>query len=296
MSAWVLVPKPGCGTKIKLSSLLKTDKAFLAWIHSLPDLDLGKKRAAEQERTAAIHSLKQRGFAELTIQRLRRIVSGLNLVVYGVGLAGFLIRDPDHVLTWALVALPWVAILLVAHFAPYYRFGGPKNSPLPDLSLVLIIPGLFLALRALPGIAPVGWQGPLLLTVCGSAMLVGPALWCDPWLKRHRGTAVLLLILCCGYGYGAGIQVNALLDRSTPQKYRVIVTGKNVSHGKSTSYHLKLAPWGPNVSGQDLLVSNSQYAGTKTGDTVCMLLRSGALRVAWSELGHCDDAYRRTAP
>jgi hypothetical protein len=57
-----------------------------------------------------------------------------------------------------------------------------------------------------------------------------------------------------------------------------------------------LAPWGPNVSGQDLLVSNSQYAGTKTGDTVCMLLRSGALRVAWSELGHCDDAYWRTAP
>ena len=291
MSAWVLVPKPGFGAKIKLSSLLRTDKAFLAWIHSLPDLDLGKQRAAAQERTAAIHSLKQRGFSESTIQRLGRIAGGLNFAAYGLGLASFLISDPHHVLTWAMVALPWVAVLMVAHFAPYYRFGGPRKNPLPDLSIVLIIPGLFLTLRALQGIAPVGWEGPLLLTVFGSAILVGLAFWCDPWLKQHRGTAVLLLILCCGYGYGAGMQVNALLDQSTPRAYRAIVTVKHVSHGKSTSYHLNLAPWGPEVSGQDLMVSYSQYVAVKTGDTVCMLLRSGALRVAWSELGRCEGAY-----
>jgi hypothetical protein len=290
-SGWVMVPKAGFGGKIKLSMFLKTDKDFLAWIHSLPDLDLGKKRAAEQEKTEAIAALKQRGFSQLTIQRLRRAASGLNWVVYGLGLASFFMRDPDHVLTWALVALPWVAILLVAHFAPYYRFGGPRNSPLPDLSLLLIIPGLFLTLRALQGIAPVGWEGPLLLTVFGSAILVGLAFWCGPWLKKHPGTTVLLLILCCGYGYGAGIQANALLDQSTPKTYRVIITGKNVSHGKSTSYHLKLAQWGPNVNGQDLMVSYSQYAAAKPGDTVCMLLRSGALRVAWSELGRCEGAF-----
>jgi hypothetical protein len=290
MSAWVLVPKPGFGGKIKLSTLLKTDKEFLTWIRSLPDLDVGKRRAREQERTKAIVSLKQRGFAELTIQRLRRIAGGLNLAVYGLGLASFFLRDPNHVLMWAMIALPWVAILLVAKFAPYYRFGGPRNSPLPDLSLVLIIPGAFLTLHALQGIAPVGWEGPLFLTVVGSAILVGLAFWCDPWLKQHQGTAVLLLILCCGYGYGAGLEVNALLDRSTPQTHRVIITAKHVSHGRSTSYHLNLARWGPRVSGQDLMVSYSQYAAVKPGDSVCMLLLPGALRVAWSELGRCDDS------
>ena len=288
MSAWVLVPKPGSGGKIKLSTFLKSDKEFRAWILSLPDLDLGKKRAAEQERTKAIASLKQRGIAELTIQRLRRIAGGLNLTVYGLGLASFFIRDPYHVMTWAMVALPWVAILLVANFAPYYRFGGPRNSPLPDLSLALVIPGLFLTLSALQRIAPIGWKGPLSLTVFGSAILAGLALWCDPWLKKRRGTVALLLILCCGYGYGGGMQVNALLDPSTPQSYRVIVTAKHVSHGRSRTYHLILAPWGPNVGGQDLMVSYSQYAAVKAGDVVCMLLRSGALRVAWSELGRCE--------
>jgi hypothetical protein len=86
------------------------------------------------------------------------------------------------------------------------------------------------------------------------------------------------------------LQVNALLDQSTPQAFRVVVTAKHVNRGKSTTYHLKLAPWGPNVGGQDLMVPYSQYAGIKPGDTVCMLLRPGALRVAWSELGRCDDA------
>jgi hypothetical protein len=289
-SAWVLVPKPGFGGKVKLSAFLKTDKDFRAWILSLPDLDLGKKRAVERERTQAIASLKQRGFSELTIQRLRRIAGGLNLVVYGLGLASFLMRDPAHVLTWAMVALPWVAILLVAVFEPYFRFGGPRNSPLPDLSLVLIIPGAFLTLHALQSIAPVGWERPLILTVFGSAILVGVAFWCDPWLKQHRGTAVLLLTVCCAYGYGAGVEINALLDQSTPQTYRVIVSAKYEDRGKSTTYHLKLAPWGPNVGGQNLMVPYSQYAAVKPGDTVCMSLRSGALRVTWSELGRCDEA------
>jgi hypothetical protein len=290
-SGWVLVPKPGFGGKIKLSMYLKTDKNFLAWIRLLPDLDLAKKRAAEQEKTEAIAALKERGFSQLTIQRLRRAASGLNWVVYGLGLVSFFMRDPDHVLTWALVVLPWLGILLVAHFTPYYRFGGPRGSSQPDLSLVLILPGAFLMLHALRGVSPVGWEKPLMLTVLGSVILVGVAFWCDPWLKKHLGIAALVLTLCCGYGYGAGLEVNALLDRSAPQTYSVIITGKHVSHGKSTSYHLQLAPWGPEASGQDLMVSYSQYVATKTGDTVCMLLRAGALGVAWSELGGCNGAY-----
>jgi hypothetical protein len=86
------------------------------------------------------------------------------------------------------------------------------------------------------------------------------------------------------------MQVNALLDRSVPRPFRVVVISKYASHGKSTSYHLKLAPWGPKVSGQDLMVSYIHYAALKPGDTVCMLLRSGALYVPWSQLGRCGDS------
>ncbi|GEM_PF-2491992 len=285
MPAWVLVPKPGSRGKIKLSTFLKTDKDFRIWIQSLPDLDIGKKRATEREHTEAIASLKEHGIAAST---LRRLAAAFNVAVYGLGIASFFMRDATHALTWMLIACPWVAILLVAKFAPYYRFGGTRNSPLPDLSLALFSPGFFLALSILQRVAPVDWKAASLLTVLGSVLLVGVASWCDPRLKKHRGTALLLVTLCCGYGYGAGMQVNALLDQSTPQTYRVVVTRKHVSHGKWTSYHLSLAPWGPAAGGQDLMVPYSQYAAVKTGDTVCMLLRSGMLGVAWSELGSCE--------
>jgi hypothetical protein len=288
-AGWILVPIAGAGRKIQLSRFLKTDKDFLTWIRSLPDLDLGRKRATEKERTEAIASLKKRGFSAAGIQRLRHVARGLNLSVYVFGLASLLIPDPDHVLTWVMVALPWCTILLVAYFKPYYRFGGPRNSPLPDLTLALITPGLFLTLRALQGIAPVGWEGSLLLTVLGSAALVGVAFWFDPWLKQHRGTAVLLMILGCGYGYGAGMIINALLDESTPRTYQVLVTAKHISRGRGTSYHLQLAAWGPKVGGQEVLVSSSRYSVTKVGDTVCMVLKSGALGVPWSALGGCGD-------
>jgi hypothetical protein len=287
-SGWVLVPKAGFGRKMQLSRLLKTDKAFLSWIRSLPDLDQGKKYAAAQEKTAAIAALKQRGFSQSAIERLRRFAVGLTFANYGLGLASLFVRDASHLLIWALIALPWVGILLVFMFAPYYRFGGPRNSPIPDLTLTLVLPGFFLAISVLQRIAPVGWEGPLMVAMLTSVVLVGVALWCDPWLKQHRGVVVLLLVLCCGYGYGAGMQVNALLDRSTPQLYRVIVTAKHVSQGRSTSYHLTLAPWGPNLNGQNLSVARSLYSEIKPGDTVCMLLRSGGLGAAWSELGSCE--------
>jgi hypothetical protein len=286
-SRWVLVPKAGVGWKINLSQYLKTDANFFAWIHSLPDLNEGNRRSAAQEKRKAIAELKARGVTESRIEHLRRVTVALNVAAYGLGIAGLIIPDPNHLLTWTLIALPWVAIAMVATYTPYLRFGGPRKSPQPDLSLALIGPGLFLALQVLRVIKPVGWQGPLILTAGGSALLVGVAYWCDSWLKGRQGLAVVLLILCCAYGYGAGMAVNAMLDGSTRQIYYVLVTGKHVSTGKSTSYHLNLGQWGPNIQGQDLMVSSSFYARTRIGDTVCMVLRSGALKVGWSELGEC---------
>jgi hypothetical protein len=112
----------------------------------------------------AIASIQKRGLSE---RRLKSISRVLNWAVCGLGIAGFLICDSSQVLTWAMIALPLVGVLLVANLKPYYRFGGPRNSPLPDLSLVLIVPGLFLMLEALQSIAPIGWHGALSVTVLG---------------------------------------------------------------------------------------------------------------------------------
>jgi hypothetical protein len=286
---WILVPKDGFGRKLELSMFLQTDKDFSAWILSLPDLDRDRKDAEERERTDAISVLNKRGYGEHAQGKLRQVATWLYRGVYGLGIAIFFVPDPYHVLTWTAVAIPWLAIGAVAKFRPFYRFGGPKSSPLPDLSLLLIIPGAFLTLKALGSMSTVDWHSALALTLLGGLVTVGAAFYVDPWLRKHLGTAALLALLCCGYGYGAGLEVNALLDHSTPTSYRVTVLSKRVSRGRSTSYYLGVPAWGPHHSGEDVMVAGWRYRDTRVGDTVCILLRPGAFSVGWYVLASCGN-------
>lgn len=139
---WLLVPTTGCGRKLELSMFLKTDKDFSAWILSLPDLDRDRKVAEEREASDAVSALKERGYSQVT---LRKVAIWLNRSVYGLGLAIYFLPDPHNVLLWAALAWPWLAVATVAKFRPFYRFGGPSKSPLPDLSLSLFLPGCFSA-------------------------------------------------------------------------------------------------------------------------------------------------------
>ena len=101
------------------------------------------------------------------------------------------------------------------------------------------------------------------------------ALYADAIVRAINESKVLL------------IEVNALLDRSTPIDYPVAVISKHVSRGKSTNYHFGLAPWGPYHTSEDAMVPGWRYRQTQVGDTVCVVLRTGALGVAWYTVGSC---------
>lgn len=282
---WRLVPTPGSGSKLELSMFLETDKDFSAWVLSLPDLDLTKKIAEEREASDAVNALKGRGYS---VVGLRKVATWVNRSVYGLGLAMYLLPDPHNVLVWAAFAWPWLTVFLVAIFQPFYRFGGPRSNPLPDLSLSLFYPGLFLTLLALTSMSTVSWRGPLGLTVLGGVALGGVAVYVDPFLKRNRVTAVLLALLCCAYGYGAGLEANALLDHSPPSPYPAKVMSKRIGGGRSHSYDLSVSAWGPFRTEQEVMVPAWRYRNTQVGDTVCMLLRPGALGVGWYALASCN--------
>ena len=286
---WILVPRNGFGRKLELSMFLQTDKDFSAWILSLPDLDRERNDSEKRENAEAISEINARGYGERAQGKLRQVATWLYRGAYGLGIAIFLVPDPYHVLTWTAVILPWLAIAAVAKFRPFYRFGGPNKSSLPDLSPPLFIPGLFLALKALKSMSTVDWHSVLALTLLGAFVIVGAAFYVDPWLRKHFGAAALLALICCGYGYGAGLEANALLDHSAPKTYSVRVLSKRVSHGRSTSYYLGVPPWGPHQSGEDVIVSGWRYQNTRVGDTVCLLLRPGAFGVEWYVLASCGN-------
>jgi hypothetical protein len=55
---------------------------------------------------------------------------------------------------------------------------------------------------------------------CFYLVLMAAALLADPWLRSHCWAAALVAVLVGGYGYGAGLEVNALLDLSSDQLKR----------------------------------------------------------------------------
>lgn len=81
--------------------------------------------------------------------------------------------------------------------------------------------------------------------------------------------------------FGFIVYLNTFFDRSTAQIYKTAVVNKRISTGKSYSYYLVVAPWGPEKSARSISVGLKRYNETAINDTVRMALHPGALGLSW---------------
>jgi hypothetical protein len=286
----VLVPKDETAKKLKISLMLKKDPAFDAWLAQLPDLDQEELDRSEREVAEALYQDQMPDERSAHITRLKQLAKWINGATIAVAIAAFALPDNHHLATATLIALPWVAVWLVARFQPLYRFGARRNDAHPDLTAPLIVPGLLLAARALTDAHTFDWSGPLMLAFSGGLALSCAALRVDPWFRQQRWTAILTCIFLFAYGLGAGLEIDVLADSITPSVYRAQVLGKRVSRGsKSSTYYLRVGPWGPIAAADEISVPAARYATTRTGDTVCIYVGKGALRVPWYQLRDCPE-------
>ncbi len=289
ISTLVFVPVDEHAKKLGIPLVLETDEAFHRWYFEIPDVD-AQEFVDSEERLARERYLDlSPDDAAARSARLRRLATGVNSAAIVLS-AGYLLSpiDPYHVLFASLLALPWVAIGLVARFQPLYRFGGRSGDWHPDLSMVLITPGLILALRALSTIETLTWQGPATLACMGGLVLAGAAARVDPLVRKRRWEVFLAGLITCSYGYGAGLELNSLADQSVPRVFQTVVVEKRVDGDwKWRTWYLTLKPWGPVTDHDEVSVSKTLYQQTQAGDTVCVLLRSGTLRIDWYQVASC---------
>lgn len=93
--------------------------------------------------------------------------------------------------------------------------------------------------------------------------------------------AVFLFLLCVI----DVLMINSNFDRSTPQTYKAEVLDKRISKGnKSTTYYLKLNPWGPQKQIDENTVSSSFYSDVEVGDTVSVNYYKGLLNIPWFDI------------
>jgi len=68
------------------------------------------------------------------------------------------------------------------------------------------------------------------------------------------------------------------------------------THGRSGSFNLRLAPWGPLGYYDDVDVPKSIYEQVKVGDEICVGLHPGFLHSPWYILQPCPEQLRTHAP
>jgi hypothetical protein len=84
------------------------------------------------------------------------------------------------------------------------------------------------------------------------------------------------------YSYGATYGANCVYDVSEPSVYNAEVVGKRISKGRrSTTYHVKVTPWGHHYDREEISVPSSQYNEIRIGQTVKIDLKKGLFNIPW---------------
>jgi hypothetical protein len=109
-----------------------------------------------------------------------------------------------------------------------------------------------------------------------------------PGVGSPAQLVTMLAVLGAGLGAGAVALADVRFDTFAPTPFRATIVSMYVSHGKSTTYYLRLAPWGPMTAGGDVAVSRSQYLEFNPGDQACLALHSGALSMRWLTVDACS--------
>ncbi|MBS1521398.1 MAG: hypothetical protein JST50_10405 [Bacteroidetes bacterium] len=92
---------------------------------------------------------------------------------------------------------------------------------------------------------------------------------------------IFIIIASIGYGFGATVQTNCVLDKSEPKTFTTKIVDQFIHHGKSTSYYVRLAPWKPGQGVAKVEVSRSFYYSHYESEIVKVGMKEGALGIPW---------------
>lgn len=279
--------KEGRGS-IVVSRDFETDGDYDAWFRQIPDLDQRDREtlldeiarqdalgATPEERMGALASAKTWSIFLLVVSIAAAVVLNFAGVEFRLVSAVVVAAAPVFMLY-----LLWRTPLLYAVFKQ-------KADPRAEVSFVLIAAGMGLLIRD-RGVHLVSMQ-PLLWLMA----LIALAFMAGLWSSLGQGASIMgkgvgLLFFAGLYSYSLVVLADTLPDHSTATPFATTVVGKHISRGRSTSYTLQLAPWGPVQQPNGISVSSDAYERTDIGDTVCLDLHPGSLHVGWYVHVPCD--------
>jgi len=84
------------------------------------------------------------------------------------------------------------------------------------------------------------------------------------------------------YSYAGTYGANCVYDYSEPTVYNAKVVNKSISKGRrSTTYYIKVTPWGNHYEIEEISVPKSQYNEIDIGQTIKIDLKKGLFNIPW---------------
>jgi hypothetical protein len=273
------------GSSFKTGLVFRVDEEFSEWFDSIPSLDEKETAVSEASVQAEIHNDERFGVTPSekseTLQKARKTGKTLSTISIVAIVWGFFYPRPYEVSMLLLALLPWIGIEIMRRSHGLFRADELKNDAHPSVAYALIFPGTVLCLRAVLDYDVLQSAYAVALYVLVGCALFTAILIFDPTQRIRRGVLPVFFLVGVVYGYGVIVEANARLDRSPGIPYTATVQNKRVISGRSTTYRLDLSSWGPKAGTNELDVSSSTYKQIKTGQTVQLNLKMGALGVRW---------------
>jgi hypothetical protein len=282
--------------QLKLGRAITIQKWFdcddlRAWFQQLTDLD-------ERDRSTMLDEIKQDQSLGATpddrlnaLKQAKQLNIALSVLTIVAGIVVLVYQGPVRLTAAVVLALvPVMALYLLRSDPLLYAVGKPKRDPRTDLTVAVFVSGFGLMLA---GVA-VHFAAYLPLMEWGTLVAFFYIFTFSALTQKGpRVPAFLLIMLIYAgvYSFGLVMAADTLLDDSPSTTYATSVVGEHETHGRSTSYYLDLAPWGPFSGTNKLSVSRSEYARAQIGDAVCLALRPGYLHAPWYTRVSCSDRF-----
>lgn len=223
---------------------------------------------------------------EYKLENTRKKTKTLNTVSLIIGLGTLFFPHFYKVQIIACAVLPILGLILLKSSKGLIKLDDTPNSAHPNLLGTLFTPSAALMIRALMDFNVFNydnfWKPALLLFAILTFLLFFKSGVKYDFKKAVSYLAVLgILMFGSMYAYGFLVTTNVIFDNSYPVNYQANVIDKHISSGKSTTYYLKLDPWGPQTEIEDVSVSKQIYKTTEIGDSVMVYFNNGLYEIPY---------------
>jgi hypothetical protein len=264
--------------------IFRQDAAFDRWFAGFPDLDAADLAEAEERLMAQVNLGATPFEREARLARLKTIARVFTVAACAVAGWVWLWPKPYGLALSLALAAPLIMLALVWWSKGLLSIITAKTDPRPNVGAAFLL-GFLLLQRAFdhPILDP---TPAIILGLVVGLVLLSLIAWLDP---KARTSRALLggVLFALAYGWSAVIIVDRLADSAPAKSFQTEVLEKWTSSGRSRSWNIKLAAWGPLTTDTTMSIASDAYDRLAIGQTVCVGLHPGALGVRWYALTRC---------